>query len=187
MLSGERSRSQLPNGVNRKAWKVVYSQRVALTILNDSLVMVRLTLHNRAMTYFTDLYQFNSLKTKTLWYLFHHSFVFLFSCKFVTVLVLIDDSLLLTQSTLLVGKGVRGRPGRAVAGRLALVVHLVDLLERVRLGLVDEEVDERNADEAEREPDEEDLGLQVGVSGTVVDQVGGCVGDSPVEEPLYAC
>lgn len=110
-----------------------------------------------------------------------------FSCKFVTVLVLIDDSLLLTQRTLLVGKGVRGRPGRAVAGRLALVVHLVDLLERVRLGLVDEEVDKGNADEAEREPDEEDLGLQVGVSGTVVDQVGSCVGDSPVEEPLFTC
>lgn len=65
-----------------------------------------------------------------------------------------------------------------------LAVQLVDLLERQALGLVDEEVDEGDAEEAAAEPDEEDLGLQVGVPGPVVDEVGRRVGDGPVEKPL---
>ena len=69
--------------------------------------------------------------------------------------------------------------------RLAdLEVKLVDLLEGQTLGLVDHEVDEGDADEAEAAPDEEDLGLQVGVAGALVDHVGGGVGDGPVEEPV---
>ena len=80
------------------------------------------------------------------------------------------------------------RHGRREALRFASrrdsLVQLVDLLERETLGLVDEEIDEGDADEAAREPYEEDLALQVGVAGTVVDEIGGRVGDSPVKEPL---
>ena len=65
-----------------------------------------------------------------------------------------------------------------------LEVELVDLLKGQTLGLVDHEVDEGDADEAEAAPDEEDLGLQVGVAGALVDHVGGGVGDGPVEEPV---
>lgn len=79
---------------------------------------------------------------------------------------------------------VRGLPGGRLAGRWALGVHQVDLLEREALGLVDEEVDKGDADKAAGEPDEEDLGLQVGVAGAVVDQVRGRVSDGPVEKPL---
>jgi hypothetical protein len=69
--------------------------------------------------------------------------------------------------------------------RLAdLAVELVDLLEGQALGLVDHEVDEGNADEAEAAPDEEDLGLQVGVAGAGVDHVRCGVGDGPVEQPI---
>jgi len=64
------------------------------------------------------------------------------------------------------------------------VVELVDLLEGQALGLVDEEVDKRDADEAKAEPDEEDLGLQVGIAGPEVDEVRCGVGNSPVEQPL---
>jgi hypothetical protein len=69
--------------------------------------------------------------------------------------------------------------------RLAdFAVELVDLLERQTLSLVDHEVDKGDADEAEAAPDEEDLGLQVGVARAVVDHVRGGVGDCPVEEPV---
>ena len=77
-----------------------------------------------------------------------------------------------------------GNPGRALARAGALAVHLVDLLEGQTLGLVDEEVDEGDAEEAGAEPDEEHLGLQVGVVRAVVDEVGGDEGDDEVEEPL---
>ena len=65
-----------------------------------------------------------------------------------------------------------------------LEVELVDLLEGQTLGLVDHEVDEGDTDEAEAAPDEEDLGLQVGVARALIDHVGGGVGDGPVEEPV---
>lgn len=52
-------------------------------------------------------------------------------------------------------------------------VQLVDLFECEAFGLVDEEVDEGDAEEAAGEPDEEDFGLQVGVAAAVVDEVGG--------------
>lgn len=83
----------------------------------------------------------------------------------------------------------RRRPlGALRPGPQAHVLHVrvqrVDVLERQALGLVDEEVDKRDAREAAREPDEEDLGLQVGVAVAEVDEVGGGVGDGPVEEPL---
>jgi hypothetical protein len=69
--------------------------------------------------------------------------------------------------------------------RLAdLAVKLVDLLEGETLSLVDHEVDEGDANEAEAAPHEEDLGLEVGVAGAVVDHVRGGVGDGPVEKPV---
>lgn len=65
-----------------------------------------------------------------------------------------------------------------------LEVELVDLFERKTLGLVDVEVDECSADDAEATPDEEDLGLEVGVAWARVDHVRGRVGDGEVEEPV---
>lgn len=78
--------------------------------------------------------------------------------------------------------------GRLPAGRLPslgdLGVELVNLLEGKTLGLVDKEVDEDKADATEATPDEEHLGLEVGVLLTRVDQVGSSVGDGPVEQPV---
>lgn len=63
-------------------------------------------------------------------------------------------------------------------------VELVDLFQTETLGFVDEEPDVGNADEAGAEPDKEDLGLEVGEALAVVDQIGGGVGDGPVEQPV---
>lgn len=65
-----------------------------------------------------------------------------------------------------------------------LGVQLVDLLEGETLGLVDHQVDEGNADEAEGTPQEEHLGLQTSITRANVDKVGGGVGNSPVEQPI---
>jgi hypothetical protein len=54
------------------------------------------------------------------------------------------------------------------------------LFESEAFGFVDHEVDEGYAEEAAGEPDEEDFGLQVGVSRAEVYEVGGGVGDCPV-------
>ena len=75
-------------------------------------------------------------------------------------------------------------PSNGFAGLLDLVIELVDLLESKAFGLVDEEVNEADTQKAAAEPDEEDLGLQVGVAWSPVDEVRGGVGDGPVEEPL---
>lgn len=80
--------------------------------------------------------------------------------------------------------GVMGLPVKGLSSNADLVVELVDLLEGQTLGLVDEKVDEGDAQETAAEPDEEDLGLEVGLAGTVVDEVGSGVGDGPVEEPV---
>lgn len=78
-----------------------------------------------------------------------------------------------------------GCPFETLASTLALVVQLVNLLEGQTLSLVDEEVHEGNAEEAGTEPDEEDLGLQVGVVRAVVNQVRGDECDDEVEKPLF--
>lgn len=78
---------------------------------------------------------------------------------------------------------LRGPLGR-LASRDALGVHLVNLFEREALGFINKEVDKGNADKAAAEPDEEDLGLEVGIAGAKVDEVGGRVGDGPVEQPV---
>ena len=90
----------------------------------------------------------------------------------------------LVRDTLALGEGGARGPVDALGGAGDLVVELVDLLEREALGLINKKVDEGDAQEAAREPDEEDLGLQVRVPGAVVHEVRGRVGDCPVQEPL---
>jgi hypothetical protein len=68
--------------------------------------------------------------------------------------------------------GLGRLPVFGLAGNANLIVELVNLLEGEPLGLVDEEVDEGDAQETAGEPDEEDLGLEVGLSAAVVDEVG---------------
>jgi len=67
---------------------------------------------------------------------------------------------------------------------LDIGVELINLLQTESLGLVDHEVDEGNADEAEATPNEEDLGLKVGVAWTIVHKVWSGVSDGPVEQPV---
>jgi hypothetical protein len=66
----------------------------------------------------------------------------------------------------------------------ALGVQLIDLLESQTLGLVQEEVNKCDAHETEASPDEEHLGLQVGVSRTGINQVRGRVRNGPIQEPV---
>lgn len=78
--------------------------------------------------------------------------------------------------------------GRNPLGGLASTryfgIELVDLFQTEIFGFVDEEPDVSDADEAGGEPDKEDLGLEVGEALAVVDQIGGGVGNGPVEEPV---
>lgn len=77
---------------------------------------------------------------------------------------------------------------RSPLGRLASIRHLgvelVNLFQTETLGFVDEEPDVGDADEASAEPDKEDFGLEIGEALAVVDQIGGGVGNGPVEEPV---
>lgn len=90
----------------------------------------------------------------------------------------------LSSDILSLAEGNMRPPLRALAGRDALSVHLINLLETEALSLVDVEEDEGDAEEAGTKPDEEDLALQVGIALAVVDKVGGRVGNGPVEKPL---
>lgn len=77
-------------------------------------------------------------------------------------LLLLAKHTLCTNRVAALLEGGRGLPVLAVLGACHarhLGVQLVDLLQRQTLGLVDEEVDEGDAEEAAGEPDEEDLGL----------------------------
>jgi hypothetical protein len=96
----------------------------------------------------------------------------------------IDAKAALRSNALALAEGRRRPPAGALVRQLDFLVHGVDLLECEALGLVDEEVGERNAQEAAAEPDEEDLALQVGVAFAVVDQVRSAVSNRPVQEPL---
>lgn len=62
------------------------------------------------------------------------------------------------------------------------LIQLIHLLERQTFRLVDHEPDEQKADAAERSPDEEDFGLQIGVLR--VHEVRGRIGDGKVQEPV---
>ncbi|KAI6750233.1 hypothetical protein HG531_007498 [Fusarium graminearum] len=62
---------------------------------------------------------------------------------------------------------------------------LINLLKGQTLGLVDEEVNESNTQETAAEPDEEDFGLEVGLSRAVIDEVGSRIScNVPVEKPV---
>lgn len=74
-------------------------------------------------------------------------------------------------------------PSNRLACLLDLVVQLVDLLKSKALGLVDKEVHEADTQEAAAEPDEEDLGLEVGVAWSPVHEVWRGEGDGPVKKP----
>ena len=72
------------------------------------------------------------------------------------------------------GEGAVWHPLGRVAG-VGLLEHAVDLLEREALSLGNQEVRVDEAEEAERSPDEEDLGAKVCVLGT--DHIWGDDGD----------
>ena len=83
-----------------------------------------------------------------------------------------------------VGEVDRGDETLRLPGLGDLAIKLIDLLERETLGLVDAGVHKDKRDEAEATPDEEYLGLQVGIARTAVDHVRSSVGDGPVEQPV---
>lgn len=64
-----------------------------------------------------------------------------------------------------------GDPVDTLSGVGDLGVQFINLFQGETLGFVDEEVHEGDADKAAASPDEEDLGLQVGVALAVVDEV----------------
>jgi hypothetical protein len=74
-------------------------------------------------------------------------------------------------SSLALLEGSGWLPRGTLASGADFTVEIVNLFKRETLGLVDEEVDEGNAQEAASEPDEEDLTLEVGISVTVVDKI----------------
>jgi hypothetical protein len=77
-----------------------------------------------------------------------------------------------SRDTLAMLPRLSGSPLLGLASNTDFVVQLINLLEGQTLGLVDEEVYESNAQETATEPDEEDLGLEIGLSGTEIDEVG---------------
>lgn len=86
--------------------------------------------------------------------------------------------------TLAMLPGLSGAPILGVPGHLHLFVELINLFQAQSLGLIDEEPDKGDAQEATAKPDEEDLGLEVGVATAVVDKVRRGIGNGPVEEPI---
>lgn len=85
----------------------------------------------------------------------------------------------LLSKTHISSEGTVRHPLARVAG-VSLLEHAIDLLECEALGLGNQEVGVDEAEEAERAPDEEDLGAEVGVVGA--DHVGGDDGDD-----LHTC
>lgn len=77
-----------------------------------------------------------------------------------------------------------GNPTGTVSCITDLAIQLVDLLQGESLGLVDHEVNKCNADEAATAPDEENLGLQIGIACSVIDEVWGGVCDGPIQKPI---
>lgn len=80
------------------------------------------------------------------------------------------------RDTLSVLPGLGGLPLSGLTSNTDFIIELVDLLERESLGLVDEEVDKGNTQETAAKPNEEDFGLEIGLSRAVVDKVGSRVG-----------
>lgn len=96
-------------------------------------------------------------------------------------LVVLDGS----DTTLEVGAaGAHLGVGTSRRDGSGLGVELVDLLEGKETGLVDEEVGEDGTTSAGTGPDEEDLGAETSVAGTLLDQVRGGEADGEVPEPV---
>lgn len=89
----------------------------------------------------------------------------------------------LLRHTHVLRKGAVRHP-LAGRSRSALLQHLVNLLKRKTLRLRDEEVREQERDTAQRSPEEEHLGAQVGVAFFGTDQVGGNNGNDAVPHPV---
>jgi hypothetical protein len=70
-------------------------------------------------------------------------------------------------------------PPNALTSNLNLIIEFIDLFQCEALGFVDHEVDEGYAEEAAGEPDEEDFGLEVCITGAEVHEVGSGVGNCP--------
>lgn len=96
----------------------------------------------------------------------------------------IDDTALVGDASLVLLHSLGGTPLGGVGCPGDLFVEQVDLFQAETLGLVDHAVDESDADEAAAEPDEEDLGLKVGIALAEINEVGSRVGNGPVEQPV---
>ena len=94
----------------------------------------------------------------------------------------LDRKLSVGGKTHLGGVGRVRLPSWRLSGGSSLFHHSVDLLKRETLGLPDEEVGVNVAKNTKTTPDEEDLGLEVGLVG--VDHVGGDHGDDTVPKPV---
>ena len=68
--------------------------------------------------------------------------------------------------------------------RADLSVQFVDLFQGKTFGLVNAKIDEYHADEATSTPNEENLGLKVGISRTIIHHIWGCEGDGKIEQPV---
>ncbi len=75
-------------------------------------------------------------------------------------------------------------PAHTLTRNLNLIIQLIDLLKGKALRLINHKVDEGNTQKAAGEPDEEDLGLEIGITRAPVDEIGCGVGDRPVQEPV---
>jgi hypothetical protein len=94
-------------------------------------------------------------------------------------------SLLLTGINLKLLSVVDGRnPTNRVPSTGNLRVKLINLFKRQALGLINAGVNEHTTDKAESTPDEEHLGLEIGISSSAVHHVRSGVGNSPVEKPV---
>jgi len=84
-------------------------------------------------------------------------------------------------SVLEFSEGHGGDPVNTMSGVRDLSVHFIDLFQGEPLGFIDEEVHEGDTDEAAASPDEEDFGLQIGVTFAVVDKVWRRVCNRPIQ------
>lgn len=75
-------------------------------------------------------------------------------------------------------------PSGRLPGLDAVIVQFIDLFKRQALGFRNEEVGEDETAETSGSPDEEHLRAQSGISRSLLDQIRGCITDSPVPEPV---
>jgi hypothetical protein len=88
------------------------------------------------------------------------------------------------RNLLLLRPGNGGLPANTLPGRADLIVELINFFQGQPLSLINHGVNKGDAQEAAAEPDEENLGLQVRIAGSIVDKVRGGEAECPVEEPV---